>query len=83
MKTTTLAAEKQKITTWINSLEDKHILDQIAQLMNQSNKPPYDPVYEATLSDEEKVAYWKEIGISGDELFGSVIAHIKTLQWKK
>jgi len=76
----TLAIEKRKITMWINSLQDKNIIAQITELMNSSS---FDEKYEATLNDKEKLAYWKKIGISGDELFGSINEHIKTLPWKK
>ncbi|MCD9854395.1 hypothetical protein LUD75_06745 [Epilithonimonas sp. JDS] len=76
----TLASEKRKITNWINSLQDRNVIDQIIKLMNSES---LDADYEAKLSDEEKVAYWKKVGISGDELFDSVKEHINTLPWKK
>ncbi|RRQ47272.1 hypothetical protein DTW91_00885 [Chryseobacterium sp. SC28] len=72
--------EKLKITTWINGLQDKNVLDQLIKLMNSK---AFDADYEAQLSDEEKVAYWEKVGISGDELFDSVKEHIKTLPWKE
>jgi len=43
----------------------------------------YDTAFIATLSAEEKVAYWSEIGISGEELKKRLLAHIDTLNWKK
>ena len=76
----TLAIEKRKITMWVNSLQDKSVIDQIIKLMNSTS---FDAKYEAKLSDEEKLAYWKKTGLSGDELFDSVNEHIKTLPWKK
>jgi len=76
----TLTMEKRKITTWINSLQDKNVLDQIIKLMNST---VFDAEYESKLSDKEKIEYWNKVGISGDELFDSVKEHINTLPWKK
>lgn len=75
----TMATDKQKITDWVNRLEDKQLLNKVKQLMYES----YDAAFIATLSDEEKVAYWSEIGISGEELKKRLLAHINTLNWKK
>lgn len=77
----TLAIEKRRLTMWINSLQDESIIAQISELM--SHNTSFDAEYEAKLSDREKLAYWKKIGIFGDELFDSVSDHIKTLPWKK
>ncbi|MDE1193482.1 MAG: hypothetical protein PW786_15250 [Arachidicoccus sp.] len=78
-----VAINKLKITKWIIDLEDKSVLEKVERLMKENKKPEYDAAYEATLSDEEKVKYWQEVGISGDELFNGVVAHIRTLPWKK
>jgi agmatine/peptidylarginine deiminase len=71
------------MTKWLINLEDKTMLQKVACLMNENKKPKYNPEYEATLSEKEKIAYWQKVGITGDEFFNDVIAHIKTLPWKK
>ena len=80
---TKLAEEKKKITDWVNNVNDKRILDQFLELINQTENPIYDPDYEATLSGKEKIEYWKKVGISGDELIKNVHAYIDSLPWKK
>lgn len=81
-------------TVTLKSLTDKlknvspAVLEKISDyadelLVDESNKPRYDAAHAATLSGKEKITYWKEVGISGDELFDRVIAHIDTLPWKK
>lgn len=80
---TIIEIDKLEIAKWVINLEDKETLKEVALLMKQHTKPKYDAAYEATLSDEEKVKYWQEVGITGDELFNSVAEHIKTWPWKK
>ncbi|HEX5154337.1 MAG TPA: hypothetical protein VFW07_22975 [Parafilimonas sp.] len=80
---TDVAMTKLELAKWIIDLEDKNTLEKVACLMNENQKTKYDPAYEATLSQEEKVAYWQQVGISGEELFGNVVAYINTLPWKK
>lgn len=79
----TMTINKKKILDWVSQIQDKDLLDQITELMQQSEKKLYDPTYESTLNDKEKEEYWRKVGVSGDELFDDVIAHIKTLPWKK
>lgn len=83
MKTVSLESKRKKITDWVNKIEDKEVLDQMIDFINNSEKPIYDPAYEASLSGKEKIEYWKKVGISGDELLRRVYAHIDTLPWKK
>lgn len=79
----TMTINKKKILDWVSQIQDKDLLDQITELMQQSEKKLYDPTYESTLNDKEKEEYWRKVGVSGDELFDDVMAHIKTLPWKK
>ncbi|NLN33573.1 MAG: hypothetical protein GX159_08260 [Flavobacteriaceae bacterium] len=83
MKTVSLESKRKKITDWVNKIEDKEVLDQMIDFINNSEKTIYDPAYEASLSGKEKIEYWKKVGISGDELLRRVYAHIDTLPWKK
>jgi len=83
METVSLESKRKKITDWVNKIEDKEVLDQMIDFINNSEKTIYDPAYEATLSGKEKIEYWKKVGISGDELLRRVYAHIDTLPWKK
>ena len=83
MEIVSIESKKKKITDWINSVEDKQILDQIIEIIDKTEKTAYDAEFEATLSGKEKIEYWKKVGISGDELLRRVHAHIDTLPWKK
>lgn len=83
METVSLESKRKKITDWVNKIEDKEVLDQMIDFINNSEKTIYDPAYEASLSGKEKIEYWKKVGISGDELLRRVYAHIDTLPWKK
>ena len=80
---TKLAEEKKKITDWVNNVNDKRILGQFIELINQTENPIYDPDYEATLSGKEKIEYWKKVGISGDELRKDLYDFIDQLPWKE
>lgn len=64
---TTVEIDKLEIAKWLLNLEDNETLKEIDLLMKQHIKPKFDPAYEATLSDEEKIKYWKEIGYTIDE----------------
>ena len=78
---TTLEVNKRKVTDWVNALEDEKLLDKVLQLMSESStKPRYDAAYAATLTDEEKIAYWKEVGISGEESKRRLLSRID--QWR-
>ncbi|ANI88055.1 hypothetical protein A9P82_01190 [Arachidicoccus ginsenosidimutans] len=80
---TIVEIDKLEIAKWLINLEDKSTLEKVARIMKESNKPKYDAAYEATLSDKEKVVYWQEVGISGEEFFNNVIEHIRAWPWKK
>lgn len=54
----TLTAEKQRITEWINSLEDEETLHQITLLMNKSKSKKYYSEEEARKISKAKIAEW-------------------------
>ncbi|MGB6083081.1 hypothetical protein [Moheibacter sp.] len=83
MKTVSLESKRKKITDWVNKIEDKEVLDQMIDFINNSEKPIYDPAYEASLSGKEKIEYWKKVGISGDELRKNLHEYIDSLPWKE
>ena len=66
---TKLAAEKKKITDWVNHLEDENVLEKLSEIMKQERKTAFDKEFEK--------------GISGDELLKRVFKHIDSLPWKK
>ncbi len=66
---TTLAEKKQKITDWINHLEDKSVVEKLSELMKREKKATFDKEFEK--------------GISREELLKRVFEHIETLPWKK
>ena len=80
MKTAT-EIDKLELAKWLINLEDKNILKEIELLMKQHSKTKYDADYEATLSDEEKVIYWKETGHSIEE--ARRISKEKIAKWKE
>jgi hypothetical protein len=55
---TTITADKRKITDWINSLEDKTLLDKIKQLMTESKPKVYYSEEEARKISKDKIAEW-------------------------
>lgn len=55
---TTLTDSKREITDWINSIEDKNLLDKIALLMNESKSRTYYTEEEARKISKEKIAQW-------------------------
>ena len=76
-----LTIEKQEITNWINRLEDKSVIDRIYQFMKDFEKPRYDAVYAATLSDDERIAYWRKVGYTAEESKQRLLERIKEWQW--
>jgi len=80
---TVVEIDKLEIAKWLINLEDKETLREVALLMKQHTKPRYDAAYEATLSDEEKVKYWQEVGITGDELKKDLFDYIDSLPWRE
>ncbi|MGC4129636.1 MAG: hypothetical protein QM564_08795 [Bergeyella sp.] len=67
MEATAPKIDKLEIAKWLINLEDKETLEEVALLMKQHTKPKYDPIHEATLSDEEKVKYWREVGYTTED----------------
>jgi hypothetical protein len=55
---TTLTDSKREITDWINSIEDKNLLDKIVLLMNESKSRTYYTEEEARKISKEKIAQW-------------------------
>lgn len=76
---TSITASKKEILDWVNRLEDKHLLAKITLLMYENSKPQYDPVHAATLTDEEKIIYWKQAGYTPEE--ARKISKAKIAQW--
>lgn len=76
---TTVEIDKLEIAKWLLNLEDNETLKEIDLLMKQHTKPKFDPAYEATLSDEEKIKYWKEVGYTIDE--ARRISKAKIAKW--
>lgn len=74
-----LASDKQKMTNPANTPKDRSVIEK----SSDSAKPRYDAAHAATLTGKDKIAYWQEVGISGDELRKRVHAHIDSLPWKK
>lgn len=83
MRATDTIIDKLELAKWLINLEDKETLEEVALLMKQHTKPKYDPIYEATLSDEEKVKYWREVGYTVDEARQILFARISKWPQKK
>ena len=67
MEATDIKVDKLEIAKWLINLEDKETLEEVALLMKHHSKPKYDPTYEATLSDDEKLKYWREVGYTAKD----------------
>lgn len=55
---TTLTDSKRKITDWVNSIEDKSLLDKILLLMNENKYGRYYTEEEARKISKAKIAEW-------------------------
>lgn len=78
---TDVATDKLEIAKWLINLEDEETLKEVALLMKQHTKPKYDAAFEATLSDDEKVKYWQEVGYTLDESKKRILDRIA--KWKE
>lgn len=76
---TPIIASKKEIIDWVNQLEDKRLLSKITLLMYENSRPQYNASYAATLTDEDKVEYWKKVGYTPDE--ARKISKAKIAQW--
>lgn len=68
MNTTTID-NKQEINNWLNSLENKIVLDKINELMKAEKKAKFEKDFAQSISE--------------DEFYTRIITHIDTLTWKK
>lgn len=79
METVTLKSLTEKLKHVPPSVLEK-ISDYADELLNE--KPRYDAAYAATLTGEEKIAYWRKVGYTEEESKQRLFARMAKWQWE-